>query len=1303
MLLSPRTRVRLPSAEIEIPTPGMAPARVRGSLWLQLLPVIFAALGMAIILLVGAGQGGGMMIALLAGTLLLVGGGAVVSIVSHRSQQTEYRREARQRIERYYAMLTATRDRIDGFLAEQQALLLEKDPEPSDCVRIASDRASRLWERSPDDPDFLHLRVGLGAQPSSVPIRSPRQPDPLTPDPLVDAAEEVTRWGSTVWGVPVFLDLTDGRSAGVCGERASVLETVRAVLIQLATHHAPDEVKVVAVLPPTEYREWAWLRWLPHTWSDDRRERFVATTPADASRLSKRLEEVLGRRRQAEATFGLTTGRDRRHLPVYVFLIADEALAENMPVLTRLHDPNAPLGASSLFLATDRTRLPRTCRTIVDVARGVLTDLDSEASTVDVVAPDRLSMQHADCVGTALAALRPRRIASATGLPTQVTLLDLWDVHTVEEFEVLERWRRSAPEKSLAVPIGVRPGGETLRLDLHQTADGPHGLLAGSTGSGKSALMQSLLLGLATSFHPHDLVFVLVDYKGGSTAGALQQLPHLIGTITNLDGNLAPRALVALQADVERRQTQLAAAGCDDLDTYMGRRRRGEPLEPLPHLVLVVDEFAELKTERPDFIHQLVRIARVGRSVGVHLILATQKPRAAVDDEIWANARFRVCLRVEQAQDSQDVIKRPDAASLVGRGQGFVQVGHDEVFTRFLGAWSGAAYRPSSGPRDPHEIVRVDLDGSRRAVDPTHSSSLDSEKLPTEAEALADYLDRSAASATIARLDPIWLAPLPDHVVLADLVDASTGWDGAGWRTSGRWVEPVLGQLDDPAHRHQPALRVDLPRAGNLAVYGAPGSGKTTTLMSLALALAADHTPADLQMYLLDFGGQSLVSLRDLPHVGGVVLGDEAEKLTRLLRRMLAELARRKVLFGEAGVATLPAYRAAVGGDLPAVVLLIDNLPALVHAYEEHEDELAQIAQQGGTLGIHMVISAASPSLVRLRMANSFSQAVALRLADRADYSMVLNVPAGYEIPPQPGRGLVKGRPTLECQVALPARGATEAAQSAAVRRLAHDMDAAWTGQRPWRVRTLPEHVPLLGVLPAEPRLDGAPVAPVGLAVDDLEPLHVDLRDGPHFAISGPPRAGKSTFLRTWLMSLTASLPPHRVHIYHADFTDSGASVPGARCLRDGADLTRALDDIEASASSEAINVLAIDDLDGLKRAIDSDVLTRLNDLAQARRTPAHVLLVGSSSSFASSYDGIGHTIKQGQTGFLIGGSDYDDLQVLGLTLPHAEASRGLPGGRGFYARRKKFTRVKVATPPDVIESPSVPGPPGQRANPERR
>jgi S-DNA-T family DNA segregation ATPase FtsK/SpoIIIE len=1294
VLLSPRSAVRLPDEVVDIPPPSPAPARPTGSVLYQILPVLITAVGMGIILVVGnlQGSGGGLAI-LLVGSMLMMGGGAAVSMLLYRSQSRNYRRGARRRAQLYYGMLQNKRDQLDRLLAQQHQLLLEKDPDPDLCIEIAAERGTRLWERSPADPDYLHVRAGLGDQPSTVIVRQPRQPDPLEPDPLVQAAQDLAAWAATVHSVPVNIPLTDGACVGIWGPRRHVLEVVRAMLIQLTTHHAPDELKLVGIFSPSDVFLWGWLRWLPHIWSDDRSDRYLVSTPEAATRLSRRLEEIFGRRRDAVTSpFGGSSGQPKLQVPAYVFLVTDTDLADSMPVIGDLSNrQDAPVGASFVFVTEERTHLPRQCSPILEIAnsepRAQLVDRKGLARDVQLL--DGIPIQECERFAISLAPLRLRRVTAPNFLPSRALLLDLLGVERLDDFDVLGRWRTSAPQHTLAVPVGLRPGGEVLQLDLHQTADGPHGLVAGSTGSGKSAFLQALLLGLAATFHPHELALVLVDYKGGSTIGPLRSLPHVVGMITNLDGNLALRALVALQAEIERRQVLLSQAGCDDLDVYLAHRREGEPLEPVPHLVLVVDEFAELKTERPDFIHQLVRTARVGRSVGVHLILSTQKPRPAVDEEIWANARFRVCLRVEQPQDSQDVLKRPDAASLVGRGQGYLQVGHDEVFTLFQGGWGGAAYRPDAGLSDPHEVVGVGLDGSRTHLlaPPVQLTPVEMRD-PTQAEALAQKVRTTASEAGIQPLPSIWIAPLPDRLSLADL-HHNTGWDGTGWRSVQRWVEPVLGLVDDPSHRRQDLLTVDLAHSGNLAIYGAPGAGKTTALLSLGVSLASDHSPLDVHLYMVDFGGHSLSNLALLPHAGGVVLGDEEEQLVRLLRHLSGEMGRRKTLFAEVGASTLSGYRSATQTDLPALVILIDNLPALITAFPDLEDELAQLAQQGGTLGIHLVFTAATPALVRMRIATSFTQAIALRLADRGDYSAILSLPQGYESSTVSGRGLASGRPSLECQVALPERGFSEVDRIGAVRRLSQRMSEAWSGARPWRVRTLPDRVFLDDLLQSVEQLEPGPLAVVGLAEDTLEPMMVDLRDGPHFMISGPPGGGKSTLLRTWLWSLASSTNKREsMRILFADLCSDAdkfvADIPGVQRADNVSTFAEALEELLNIQDPSVTKVVAIDDLETLQRVSDEQTLQRLTEAIRDRTAALHVVIAGNSAAFMALYDGAAHLVRQGQTGFVVGGTDFDDVRAFGVSVPPSEANRGVPPGRGLYARRKRYVRLRAALPPTV-------------------
>jgi S-DNA-T family DNA segregation ATPase FtsK/SpoIIIE len=778
------------------------------------------------------------------------------------------------------------------------------------------------------------------------------------------------------------------------------------------------------------------------------------------------------------------------------------------------------------------------------------------------------------------------------------------------------------------------------------------------------------------------------------------------------------RALTALKSELHRRETLLAQAGTTSINDYQRRHRNGQVKEPLPHLVIIADEFAELKTELPDFMVELVRAARLGRSLGVHLILATQKPAGVVSEEIWANSSFRICLRVERPEDSQEVLKQPDAAGLSKStpGRAYLQVGANPL-VEFQAAWGGAGYTPGgAAASDPNEVVEVALDGSRRPLrlspkpQPVHATG---KQLP----ALVAYLHHVAQSQGIRRLPGPWLPPLPEQIALEQIRPAE-GFDGQGWRPAQGWLEPVVGLLDDPAHQAQPPLRLNLGKDGHLAVYGAPGVGKTTFLQTTALALALTHAPQDVHLYLLDFGGRALTALVGLPHVGGVIVADETERLIRLLRFLLREMDARKASFARAGVSTLPAYRKMPTEPLPAIVVMLDNYTGFTDAYRDTpiEDQLAQIVREGGNLGIHLILTATGPSVVKTKISGNLTAAVALRLADKGEYSTAVGRTGGMEPAATAGRGLAKGNPPLEFQTALPTAGATEAERSASLKALIERLALACSPcARP--VPMLPDIVPLCDLLPPKdawprPPADGSLPVPIGLDVEDLEPFVLDLNEGPHFLVAGPAQTGKTTFLQSWLLALAEQFPPSRLRLYLADFGRGGlrslARLPHTegRYIRDDDQLGAALaeiaqtmknrrelleetrqaaggmlDDERAWLAGHPAIVLAIDDFDAFQASIQFGAKDRLDQLIRRERGMGfYVLLAGASTDLNGSFDPWVKASKEAQTGFLLGSSDHTDLQLLNIKLPMGEAGKPVPAGQGFYTKRGRSRKVKAAT-----------------------
>ncbi|HEX9117387.1 MAG TPA: type VII secretion protein EssC [Anaerolineae bacterium] len=1303
---SPRLKAAMPCEEIEIPAPPARPSPP-GPLLQAILPVALMVVGLTVIFFV---SGPHSPLTALVATVGMMAISGVASIITQRLQKRDFAQKTAARDRKYHALLKHFEERLESRCQEQQTMLLRKDVEPGECLNIVRGLERYLWNRSPEDEDYLDLRLGLGDRDSTVKVKAPAADDILDTDPLILAGQDLAARFQRVPDVPVCLPLRQSGGAGVTGARHEVLDTVRSLAMQLATCHSPDELKIVAIFPADEAVDWAWLRWLPHTWADDRSRRLLADEPQGVDELLDWLSNLLNQRKRVldESHSGETP----RFADQLVVFLAAPAMLEHQPITQRLLAEGAGLGAYPIFLADRVKELPKDCRALIKVD-----EHDHYLTLVDIrrsyeFAPDKASRDVAERFAAAMAPIRLRKPASLSEIPASVSLFEMFQgARTVDDLKISERWRASQKaSRSLTVPIGMRSGGDLLELDLHERAHGPNGLVAGMVGAGKSELLQTLVASLAVNFHPHRVSFVLVDYKGGGMADPFVRLPHTLGVITNLQqGSLAVRALTSFNVEAQRRQRLLAEAGVNHIDDYQRLYYKGQVREPMPYLVIIVDEFAEMKTEQPEVAREFVRIARVGRALGFRLILAMQKPAGIVDGQIEANTRFRLCLRVAQTEDSLAMLKRSDAAFLSGVGRAYFQLGANEAYELFQVAYGGAPYDPSGADEDdPLEITEVGLDGSRHRLYSPPRTTQRSEQ--TQLKALVQHLAEVAEKDGIPPLQGPWLPPLPDALTL-DRARPTEGWDGAGWQPTGRWLEPVVGIFDDPQQREQGPLRIPLGKEGHLLVYGAPGYGTSTFVQTLVTSLALTYSPSEVNLYLIDFGGRVLKLFEALPHVGAVVTADETERLERLLRFLRQEIERRKDLLGRAAVATLPEYRQATGDPLPAIVLLLDNYAGFVEANEAAEDNIVLLAREGGNLGIHLVLTAISPSGVRYRVSSNVTMAVAMHLAEQADYGTILGRIEGLAPAATPGRGLIKGMPPREFQAALPAEGDNDAQRSARLKTLASQMAVAWTKPRVPMVRTLPEVVALSDLLQPRnswPAMSGDGFCvPVGLNVADLQPFEVDLKQGPNFLIAGPVQSGKTTLLQVWLLALAERMSPRLLELYLLDSRRRGlAPLAGLPHVQDHAsdeekiaEVLRKLDRVMAErqqAWQEMMRqgctqadfvlrypaiVIAVDDLcdpfdDPTRGQGAKEYLTTL--VRQGRLVGIHLIVAGSSNDLSTnSWIEPVKSLKETQTGFMLGLSDDS---VFNLRLPYGERDRMLPAGQAYWTQRGLSHKVKLAT-----------------------
>ncbi len=1166
--------------------------------------------------------------------------------------------------------ITAVHQRVADLVDDEERSTRDTLPDPTAVVMIATTPTARLWERRCEDPDFLRLRLGLGDLPAGLHLRAERGADEPDQPVLRD--------------VPVAVDLANDRVLGLAGPRDAALPLARAALAHAATLHAPRDLAVVLLTGRDRSADWEWASWLPHTVAPSGypATRLVGT---DALQVQARVDElraVVVERHAARRSALAAAPAGRRWLVV----VDGARTLRDINGFTELLQDGPAVGVHFLCLDDTEAALPSECgATAVTHGGGTrLVVRRGGPGGVEVIADvlaDGLETAGAERLALALA---PMELLGArddgSDLPAAVRFVDL--LHeaggtgfvgdlTVEQ--VLAGWRRTA--RSTTALLGVGPDGP-VTVDLRR--DGPHALVAGTSGSGKSELLQTLIASLALSNRPDAMSFVLVDYKGGSAFKDAALLPHCAGLVTDLDEHLVARALASLTAELTRRERVLAAAGAKDIEELwtLEARDAGDAPTALPRLVIVVDEFASLVEEVPDFVKGVVGIGMRGRSLGVHVVLATQRPAGVVTGEIRANVNLRIALRVTSPGDSTDVVDTPEAAHISSRtpGRAFLRTGHGEL-TAFQAArvgWPVGDGNPTGG--DQTRAVRRDVTGlgstrARVAGEVTEDGRTDLTHLVRTVVAANEALGAQPVASP-------WLPPLPDTLVLTDVPAAPAG--GA-----------VVGLVDRPTRQAQEPFVLDLARTGSVLVAGTVRSGRSSALRTVAAALTTGQSPAELHLYALDCGNRALSVLAELPHCGAVVDGDDQPRVERLLAALDDEVARRQRLLGAGGYASVAEARAA-GTELSQVVVLVDRLEAFLARYTEHDagrpvDALERLLRQGPAVGVAFVL-AADRTGVTPRLGSAVSARLVLRQADRDDVAVFGLSPRDVPADQPPGRGIWVSTGE-EVQLALLDPDTSGAAQVDALRGLATDAVARWAdvpGDRlPRRLDPLPETITLADLEQQRtvPAPAGGSVAVVAAGGDHLGPIDLDLAaTGPCFVVSGTARSGRSTALTSLVHSVLArpdALPVLVVAPRPSPLRDL-AGLPGvAAVLPGGPDLAVDLADVLAAHPGGLM--LVVDDAELLTEGREGTVL---EEVVRTARDTGTVVVAGATTEdlLLNRYRGWLATARRCRSGLLLGPVSPTDGEVFDLRLPRSGAASG-PVGRALLVRHGGWAPVQVPRP----------------------
>ena len=951
-------------------------------------------------------------------------------VLNKKFEKKKKLKEEKRRELAYRTYLQEMRDKILFEMSEQCDILNENNVTVEECAARIADTKPALWERTINQDDFLELRVGVGNLPLDADIVCVEKKFSVDSDYLQDELFAMVNEPKIIKNVPVTFSLKNIKVSGIVSRDRHALEKfVTNLIIRIVTLHSYDEVKLAFFVDKQKMESFKFAKWLPHVWDNDKSIRFFASDMGEAKEVSAYLED-----RYAER---LEKGKTENKKPYYVIFNIDNHISNKIGIINTVlkQTQKDEAGFSIVNVYDSIIALPKECDMVMDIdaknsriydkndISGKKIEFVPDIS--DNVEPEKLAIKEANTLLDLS--------TQVFNLPNVYTFLEMFNVEKIEYLNPLMRWKENNPCVSLATPIGIDTMGETFTLDLHEKYQGPHGLVAGMTGSGKSEFIITYILSLAVNYHPDEVAFILIDYKGGGLTGAFEYkdkgivLPHLAGTITNLDGSAVKRSLISIQSELRRRQAvfndarKVSNEGTMDIYKYQKLYREGVVKEPVPHLFIISDEFAELKSQQPEFMEQLISAARIGRSLGVHLILATQKPNGVVDDQIWSNTRFRVCLKVSDKADSNDMIKRPDAAELSNTGRFYLQVGFNELFAMGQSAWCGAPYDENAGAATEVQNSIQVIDNIGRVVKEVKSAKKNKGKdnLPKQSVEVVKYLSELAKEEGIA-VRKLWMEPIPAVVWTQGLMEKY------GFKTCDTYkLNPVVGELDDPFNQTQRILTLPLSEEGNTVIYGVAGSGKLTFITTMMYELIRTHSAKNLNIYALDFGAETLKAFEKAPQVGGIVLSNESERVINLFKMLRREIEFRKKLFTEYG-GDFEMYIQNSGKTLPGIVVIINNYAAFSEMYEECYDIFANLTREGTKYGMYFVITATNTGEVRYKVLQNFKQYFVLQLNDKSDYSGILGLVEGTYPSKIKGRGIIKTDHTYEFQTAYVSEHGTE-------------------------------------------------------------------------------------------------------------------------------------------------------------------------------------------------------------------------------------------------------------------------------------
>lgn len=922
-------------------------------------------------------------------------GAILLPILNNKYSKKIKRLNEKDRAEEYKKYINNKMKSIDKLYNRNREILLKTYVSEEECVNIILNNQSRLWERQIQDNDFLTVRIGIGDIPTSAKLRYSQETNVEDNNELIELMNQCIEKAKINSNFPVLLSLLDKNiSAIIYNDDKLITRYIQNLILQMITFQSYNELKIVFLLNNSKDMKWEFAKMLPHVWSNSKDIRFFADEPEKLNRISEYLENEVKKRKKVE---------DKEYdykseLPYYLIIIDDYNNVKDLYVINEILESDKNLGFSILFLTDSILKIPGQCQTFIEINGNKASlfgsknfndnKIEFQINTSEIFPFEKISQ-------ILFNILIKYEEEKEKMLPSSYAFLEMYNVGCIEQLNILDRWKNNDSTISLSAPIGIDSSGKLIMLDLHEKFHGPHGLIAGSTGSGKSEFIITYILSLAINYHPDDVNFVLIDYKGGGLAGAFKrtniQLPHLVGTITNIDKGSLQRSLESIQSELKRRQVEFSEArlktGESTIDIYKYQKyyHNGVLKKPISHLFIISDEFAELKQQEPEFMDELISVARIGRSLGVHLILATQKPAGVVNDQIRSNSKFGVCLKVQSPADSRDIINTGDAAKLNGAGQFYLKVGNDDYLILGQSAWAGALYYPSND-------VKKDFDDSIEFVSSTGKilkkvNDIKKNNIESKGEQLTNivkYINDIAEFENIHEKS-LWLNPIPETIYIDDIRKKYSV------TVNPDIIEPIIGEYDDPSNQSQNVLKLNISNGGNVIIFGNATSGKETLICTVIYDIIDSYSSQNAQMYVLDFGSESTKIFKKSPHVGDVILANESEKIARFFVMMQKEIKQRKeILSNYNGDYNL--YIKSTHNVMPTIIIIINNYESFTEMTKDSYEEILGILLREGTkYHIVFVFTATTSVGIRYRTLQNFKQKIALLMNKDEEYGSIFD------------------------------------------------------------------------------------------------------------------------------------------------------------------------------------------------------------------------------------------------------------------------------------------------------------------------